>query len=674
MSKRNRRQSKQQGGERRNINDPAVVLALRGGNGDGTYMSPETATQLSAVFACQRIIAESLAMLPLILYRRDGKNRLPATENPLYRVLHMLANPEMTSFDLRSTLMGHVVRRGNGFAQIVRNGLGQIIELYPLVAGFVRLTRDARGELFYTYTRPDGSRRVFRRDEIFHIRGLSGDGLVGYSPISEARLVFQTARVMDEYGYAFYDNGGRPGGVLETPDLLDDGAADRMRDSWKTIHGGSKNAGNIAILEQGTKYTPISVAQADQQFIEQKKMSREEIAAIFRVPPHMINSMERATFSSVEEMNQEFIDYTLGPWLVQWEQTIFKDLLDEEERQTHYAKHTVQALLRGNNQSRGEFYAKGLQWGWTNINEVRELEEMNPIQNGDSNFVPLNMLPVDQVVKGQVVQPATSQRGDTHCTCGSDHRFEQRAADDGAEKLRVSRVRLANAQKPVFEDAAKRMVVREVRDVMKYAEKLLKKRSTGDFLAWLNEYYRTGDFTDAVKRAFKPILTAYSAQVLAIVADELGKDVPESSDEITQFVDEYASSLADSWSAGSRQQIEALIDENQSDPYPVVEQRLTEWDTKKAPKVADQHGFEALNALAVAAYSFFAVSTLRWVASGKSCPFCQSLNGKTVSMGNFFIEAGASIDGGATHGIMNVQRNTRHAPLHQGCDCICIAA
>lgn len=629
--------------------------------------------RLSAVFSCQKIIAESVAMLPLILYRRTGKNRNPAIEMPLYSALYLLANPEMTSFDFRAAMTGRAVRTGNAFAQIVRDGAGRVIELWPLLRGEVRVARDEMGELIYVLTRADGSRRVFQRSEILHLKGLSGDGMIGYSPISEARNAFEQGAVQDEYSRAFYANGGRPGGVLEVPELLDDEAYGRIKESWNEAHGGAENVGKIAILEQGTKYNPVSVSQSDQQFLEQKKLTRDEIAAIFRVPSHMLNSAERATFASVEESGQQFVTYCLGAWITQWEQTVARDCLVAEQRTIYYAKHTVQALLRGNNASRAEFYSKGLLSGWTNINEVRDLEDLNPITGGDTNFVPLNMAPLSSVVSPQPQQPA--QRSEEHvCTCGQAHeeRSEQRAAGDATETLRVGRVRLANAQKSLFEDAAKRMVKREVRDVQKAVEKYLRKRGAADFLAWLDDFYRNSDFTSAVKDAFWPILRAYAEQVANLIGDELSQDA--AAVDVQQFISDYLDNVSIQWSAGSRTQLENLLaDDGGADPAAAIEAQLAHWDAVKPGVVAQQQAYESLNAMSVAIYQSFDVPSLRWVASGKSCPFCQKLSGRRVKTGGFFVEHGHEIDGGAVAGVMQVKNSRRHAPLHGGCDCIVTA-
>lgn len=670
------------GHAQRNINSPDVVIAMTGGS---SYVSPESAQQISAVFACKRIIAESIAMLPLVLYRKNGKTRLSASERPLHRVLNLLANPDMTSFDLRSALMGHVVDRGNGFAQVVRNRAGEVIELWPLLSGSVKVARDQGGEIYYIYYRADGSRRIFQRSEILHIRGLSGDGIVGFSPISEARMAFQQARVMQDYNLAFYENGGRPGGVLENPGLLDDEAALRIEESWNKAHSGPNKVGRIAVLEQGTKYTPINVAQADQQFLEQKKLNRQEIAAIFRVPSHMINDLERATFSSAEEMNQEFIDYTLGPWLVQWEQSISRDLLLEEERPTFYAKHTVQALLRGNNQSRADYYTKMLQWGATTINEVREHEDLNPIGDGDMPFVPLNMVPLNQAMKvlGSPQAPTSGNRGltgEAGCTCGQRHddgQPERRAeGDDPVEDLRISRVEMARSMQSVFEDAARRMVRREVRDVQRAAEKYLGKRSIDDFQRWLEDFYRGEDFTPAVRDAFKPLLLTMARQAMLAASAELGKKSPGLVTSLREFVDRYIASFADGWSASSRQQLIALIETlaEGEDPSEAVRSRLSEWEETKPEKTGLQQAFEALNALIVASYAYLGVKRLRWSASGQSCPFCLSLNGQFAGIDEYFLQAGSQIEGGAELGVMSVKRNTKHGPLHRGCDCVVLSA
>lgn len=651
--------------EKRSINNSIYPNEMRFLHGDN--ISPDTAQRLSAVYTCQKILAESVAMLPLILYKQDGQNRVPATNHNLYNILYRLPNPETTSYDLRATITGHAVKYGNGFAQKVFNDNGELIQLWQLLPQNMVLMRDEEGELVYVYHLATGERRAFLREEILHIRGLSNDGIIGFSPISEARMAFESANSMEQYGKAFYDNDARPGGILTVEGLLDEEGQKLIRKGWNDIHSGSKNASKIAILEAGTRYTPIGTSQADQQFLEQKKFSRDEIAAIFRIPAHMLNSGTNSSYGSLEEMSQQFIDYSLNPWLVQWEQAITRDLIAPLERDTYYAKHKVQALLRGNSAARAAFYGQGLQWGYYSINDVRQLEDLNPIEGGDSHFVPMNMAPLNTAITA----PVSSLRGIENDSYES-RSMEIRAEDKQNESLRTNRVQIAKAQQPMLKDAATRITKREVRDIQKQVDKYLKKGNAAEFGAWIKDFYTNGEFSSAIKEAFLPILTGLSTQMLSAAESEVAKSAEINN--LNDFVNGYVESLAYNWTNGDLAQIEAILnDDTITDKEVAVTQRVNEWNDTKPAKVADQNSFEAVNALAIAAYGALGITVLRWLASGTSCAFCQSLSGKVVGIEGHFVKAGTTIDGGVNYGIMEIKSNHKHGPLHRGCDCIVVA-
>lgn len=367
----------------------------------GKNVNERSAMQLTAVYACVRILAEGVAGLPLHLYK-CGKNgsREKAVEHPLYFLLHDEPNPEMTSFIFRETLMTHLLLYGNCYSQIIRDGRGQVTALYPLMPNQMSVDRDEKGQLYYTYLRSSEEADTMKKgtvyllpEDVLHIPALGFDGLVGYSPIAMAKNSIGMGLACEEYGAKFFANGAAPSGVLEHPGTIKD--ITRLRESWNAIYGGSKNAGKVAILEEGMHYSPISISPNEAQFLETRKFQVDEIARIFHVPPHMIGDLERSTFSNIEQQSLEFVKYTLNPWVCRWEQALTKSLLSPREKREYCIKFNVDGLLRGDYQSRMNGYAVGRQNGWMSANDIRELENMDKIseeQGGDLYLVNGNMI------------------------------------------------------------------------------------------------------------------------------------------------------------------------------------------------------------------------------------------------------------------------------------------
>lgn len=367
----------------------------------GQAVNERSAMQMSAVYACVRILAESIASLPLHFYQyNDAGGKEKAVNHPLYWLLHDEPNPEMSSFSFRETLMTHLLLWGNAYAQIIRNGRGEVIALYPLMPDRMTVDRDARGRIYYEYTRSDSdantlgkkSSVILSPEDVFHIPGLGFDGLVGYSPIAMAKQAIGMGLACDEYGAAFYQNGAQPGGVLEHPNVVKD--PKRVRESWNAIYQGSRNAHRIAVLEEGMTYKPITISPEQAQFLETRKFQIDEIARIFRVPPHMIGDLEKSSFSNIEQQSLEFVKYTLAPWISRWEQAIQRSLLLMSERSRYFARFNVEGLLRGDYQSRMNGYAVARQNGWMSANDIRELESLDRIpaeQGGDLYLINGNM-------------------------------------------------------------------------------------------------------------------------------------------------------------------------------------------------------------------------------------------------------------------------------------------
>ena len=374
-----------------------------GGTTSGKTVTERSAMQMTAVYSCVRILAEAVAGLPLHLYRYNadgGKEK--AIDHPLYLLLHDEPNPEMSSFVFRETLMTHLLLWGNAYAQIIRNGKNQVVALYPLMPNKMSVDRDENGKLYYTYYR--GSDEAIRDrqyavklqpSDVLHIPGLGFDGLVGYSPIAMAKNAIGMAIACEEYGAKFFANGAAPGGVLEHPGTIKDPA--RVRESWQHPFGGSGNANKIAVLEEGMKYTPIGISPEQAQFLETRKFQINEIARIFRVPPHMVGDLEKSSFSNIEQQSLEFVKYTLDPWIVRWEQSIMRSLLLQSEKKEYFVKFNLEGLLRGDYQSRMNGYAIARQNGWMSANDIRELENQDRIpaeEGGDLYLINGNMLPM----------------------------------------------------------------------------------------------------------------------------------------------------------------------------------------------------------------------------------------------------------------------------------------
>ena len=359
---------------------------LFGRTTSGKPVNERTAMQTTAVYACVRILAEAVASLPLHVYeyQDDGGKKL-VHEHPLYYLLHDEPNPEMTSFVFRETLMSHLLIWGNAYAQIIRDGAGRVLGLYPLLPDKMEVQRDDWGNIYYVYSRNSDENPMFKEygniklkaEDVLHIPGLGFDGLIGYSPIAMAKNAVGMTLACEEYGASFFANGANPGGVLEHPGVLKDPS--KVRESWNSVYRGVNNAHKIAVLEEGMKYQQIGIPPEEAQFLETRKFQINEIARLYRIPPHMVGDLDKSSFSNIEQQSLEFVKYTQDPWVIRREQSLQRSLLLPGEKGKYFIKLNVDGLLRGDYQSRMNGYAVGRQNGWFSANDIREMENMNPI-------------------------------------------------------------------------------------------------------------------------------------------------------------------------------------------------------------------------------------------------------------------------------------------------------
>lgn len=376
-----------------NVRDSGQLFVF-GKADSGERVDEKSAMQIATVYACVRLLAETVAGLPLHLYRYTDEGKEQARDHPLYRILYRQPNPEMTSFSFRETMMTHLLLWGNAYAQIVRDGRNAVLGLYPLLPENVEIDRNEKGEIYYIYhaytdEKPGETNRdvYFRNDEIFHVPGLGFNGLTGFSPIAMMKNALGTTLAVEKYGSSFFRNGAQPSGVLEHPGVLKDPS--KIRENWSDVYGGANNAHKVAVLEEGMQYKPISLPPEDSQFLSTRQFGVNEICRIFRVPPHLVQVMDHATFSNIEHQSIDFVVHTLTPWLVRFEQAVIKDLLLPEEQDVYFPKFNVDGLLRGDYQSRMQGYATGISNGFMSPNDVRDLEGLDriPEEKGGDLFL-----------------------------------------------------------------------------------------------------------------------------------------------------------------------------------------------------------------------------------------------------------------------------------------------
>lgn len=372
-----------------------LLLSVLGApTASGVAVNSETAMQAAAVYACVAVLSESVAQLPLHLYQRKGDSKAIAYDHPLYELLHDRPNSWQTAFEFRSMAMSHILLRGHFIAYPNRISTGRVTELIPIHPDTIqKIEQDSDTYEVGVTVRTKTGEAKFRASELLFLRGLTLDGITGITPIRYARDTIGLAIAAEQHGARLFGNGARPGGVLTSQATMKDDAVKLLREQWQEAYGGG-NAHKIAVLHGGLDFKPLTMTNEDAQFLETRKYQRSEIASLFRVPAHLINDLEKATFSNVEHLGLSFVVHSLMPWLIRWEQAIYRDLLTPAERKKYYAKHNAAGLLRGDTKSRFEAYGMAIKDGWMMRNEARELEDMNQIPGLSTPLMPLNMATV----------------------------------------------------------------------------------------------------------------------------------------------------------------------------------------------------------------------------------------------------------------------------------------
>ncbi|MEV9641757.1 phage portal protein [Mammaliicoccus sciuri] len=650
-----------------------VDLMGGGRSASGIMVNERNAITYSSFWAAVRAITKPIASLPLHLYERNGDGRERAYNHPLYSLLHEKPNPLMTSLSFRDALNTHLLVWGNGYAEIEYGADGMPKALWPLTPDRVTPRFSKTGDVEYLVTLPKGGTTILPKWRMFHLVGPGFDGLKGYSVVRMFRESIGMGMSVTEYGARFFGNGAKPGGVLEHPGKLkSEGQIDALREQWNDIHKGLNNAHRIAILEEGMQYKQIGIPPEDAQFLETRAFQRQEMAAIFGVPPHKIGSMENATFSNIEHQAQEFYTDTLLYWFTLWEQTIKLQIIPEFMHSKYYASFLVDGILRGDIESRYRAYATARQWGWMSANDILIKENMDPLgPEGDVYLMPLNMINAadlgskDQLKKTPIILDDEDERSLEFRT------FEKTTKEQRQIRAAQNRSRLAKRYEQVFSNAVKRYLIQEAADIREAVTKHLGTRDSATFEVWLDEYYGGNE---ALKKRMKPAFLSLAEIVYEEASKEVG-DKKTFTDEARQFMDKYLEAFAERYSGSSKGQLAKIVRDSFDeglDPVDEIDVRLTEWEERRPEKVAMNETVQICGAIAKVAFAALGISKLRWMALGSdNCPYCTELNGMVVGIEQNFVSKDQSLE--SEDGTMNVRKPASHPPLHGGCVCQIVA-
>lgn len=390
------------------IGDPDFLRGIVNGQSSktGASVNESTALKVTAYLAAVKIISESVASLPLFLYKKDRDGgRDKAKNHSLYPILHDVSNEEMTAYTVRETIQGHACNWGNGYAHIERNGFGEVLGLYPLLPDRTTVERNKdTGKIQYK-TKIDGEIFILPFADVLHIKGFGSDGLKGFNPVLHAKEAIGISLATEEFGARFFGDGANPSGIIEYPGKLKNEAIQEFKADAKANYGGLGNSHRLMVLEEGLKFHQTTIPPEVAQFLQTRTFQIAEISRVFRVPLHMLAELTHATFSNIEHQSIEFVIHTLRPWLIRWEQEIKLKLLTPNERKRYYAEHLVDALLRGDMASRNAALATQRQNGIINANEWRAIENMNPLdkpEEGEAYLVNGSMTSIKRALEGGV--------------------------------------------------------------------------------------------------------------------------------------------------------------------------------------------------------------------------------------------------------------------------------
>jgi HK97 family phage portal protein len=662
--------------------DSWLIRAFGGGTTDaGVHVTESTALGSSAIWAGTRLISESLSTVPLHVYQMqpDGSRRV-AREHPVDELLYSAPNPEQTAQEWRSQMMASTILSGNQYNEIVRDNAQRVRQIWPLAFYRVDLKRGIDQELYYEISttgldsvadRPTSAR--LRSRQVLHIRGFNSRGLLGDSMVNRLRQTIGISLATEEFGAKFYGQGTQLSGVVSHPGTLSEPAQKRFRDSWTETYSGLSNAHRVAILEEGMKWDPISIPPEAAQFLETRQFQIQEVARALNLPPHMLRDLSRATFSNVEQQAIEFVVHTLRPWAVILEQRMGLALLTEQERRDgYYIRHTLEGLLRGDLKTRYDSYAIGRNWGWLSANDIRALEDLNPIGDGDIYLQPLNMVPAGTAPEIGVAEADEPDlvRALRACGCGNCESHEKRTVEksdaipEAVLRNMNQRRKIGDVYKSLIASAVQTIVQGEVRALRKQVTENL--RGVSSMTSWAEGFYGP-EFKERLIRVVGPIIRAYQQQMAINAQSEIGGDDPWP--QVQNWVESYLAAMASRYAGLSQSELIARLEA--ADPEKVADEinaLADQWEESRAADVANEETVRAGQGILRVVWGALGVVAMQWVASSDPCEFCQQINGRVVGIASPFTGEGTELvtPGGNS---IRFSHHVLHPPLHRGCQC-----
>lgn len=648
------------------LEDPAAWLFGNNEAKSGIVVDEEKAMRYSAVHGAVKVLAESVASLPLNVYKNlEPRGKEKVKDHHLYKILHSQPNNIQSSYNYREVKMAHLALWGNFYAEIERNNRGEPVALWPIKPSVVKpRLNETKDEILYDIKTKKGQ-ATFSRLSIFHIPGLGFDGIKGKSVIGMAREAIGLGLVAEEFGATFFSEGAHPGGIIEYPGSLGDDAYNRYVKEMRQKYNGLGKSHKLMVLEEGLKYHQTSIPPEDAQFLQTRKYQVEEIARMYRIPPHMLADLDNATFSNIEEQNINFVVHTLRPWLVRIEQAYNMQLFSDDDE--HFCEFVVDGLLRGDIETRYEAYATARQWGWLSANDIRALENMNPLPDGqgDVYLVPLNMISAKDLTE---LNPENRKSKELlELDRPADEYSASKRSYDLAKRSAAGRRRYSLNYKPVFKRKAQAAIDFEVEEV----RKIIKESSglTG-LLTNLEKFY--DEYEEVFSKEMRPVIFDFGRSIADLAASEVDLD---EIDDLDSFLEDYLENLTNRYVHFSENQLSALAQEvvDESKHYEevadAVDNRLAEWEEKRAEKVAEEQVFKENGAVSKYVYVAAGITRLIWVAMGKDpCPYCLALDGKVVGINSNFVSEGEEIEVEGEETFKS-GGNKAHPPLHEKCQC-----
>ena len=649
-----KRASKSTGG---NPQSPSYwVQKLFGATGNtaaGVNVNEQSALSSTAIWRAVSLVSQTIGALPLHMYERDGnraKNK--AINHQLYKTMHDEPNPEQTAMEFREMLQAHALTWGRAHAEIQVDSRGKI-RLWPITPDRVEPMRTKdRDSLVYRVHLPDGGHRILLADEIFTLKGL-GYGLNStYNVIQLFRESIGLTLAAEEFGARFFGNGATMGGILEHPGKLNEESFKHLKESMDERHKGLSNAHRLLILEEGMKYQEIAVPPDKAQYIETRRYQINDVARIIGVPPHKLAEMSQATFSNIEHQTIEFVQDTINPWCVRWEQGLSRQLLSDTEKQKYFFKHNLSGLMRGDFKTRMEGYSIGRQNGWLSANDIREMEDMNPVNNGDIYLIPLNMVSADQAAATPILAEPEDEPEPTR----SLREKRSNAA---------SRMRLNEIYKPLIRNAVEEIIKRERADILREAEKVFKNRDYFAFNEKLMNFYE--DHKEFMSKKITPVMTSFAEAVHAAAAEEIDVD-PQMTERHRGFLNAYITGFIARHVTKQSLRMSELA--KSTEPIEALEAEFDQIQKTGIDGIANEQSVQAGAAFAKFTFLAGGITKLVWVANSDACEFCSTLNGKVVGIQESFVTSGESVSSSTgANSPMAIGHNIGHPPLHGGCQC-----